>query len=59
MDRISLIKKAGLSEAQAKAYLALIQNGKLIGALTHVIVGNPQKGYAVFAQTMVEQSENN
>ena len=37
----------------------IIQNGKLIGALTHVIVGNPQKGYAVFAQTMVEQSENN
>lgn len=28
-DQISLIKRAGLSEAQAKAYLALMQNGKL------------------------------
>lgn len=25
----------------------IIQNGKLIGAITHVIVDNPQKGYAV------------
>ena len=36
----------------------IIQNGKLVGALTHVIVGNPQKGYAVFAQTMAEESNN-
>lgn len=28
-DQISLIKRAGLSEAQAKAYLALMQNAKL------------------------------
>ena len=36
----------------------IIQNGKLVGALTHVIVGNTQKGYAVFAQTMAEESNN-
>ena len=35
----------------------IIQNGKLIGAITHVIVENPQKGYAVFAQTMLEASK--
>ncbi len=35
----------------------IIQNGKLIGAITHVIVNNPEKGYAVFAQTMLEISE--
>lgn len=35
----------------------IIQNGKLIGAITHVIVNNPLKGYAVFAQTMLEISE--
>lgn len=34
----------------------IIQNGKLIGAVTHVIVNNPEKGYAVFAQTMYEKS---
>lgn len=34
----------------------VIQNGKLVGAITHVIVNNPQKGYAIFAQTMVEET---
>ena len=34
----------------------VIQNGKLVGALTHVIVNNPEKGYAVFADTMLKAS---
>ena len=34
----------------------VIQNGKLVGALTHVIVNNPEKGYAVFADTMLKDS---
>lgn len=34
----------------------VIQNGKLVGALTHVIISNSKKGYAIFAQTMYEQS---
>jgi stage IV sporulation protein B len=34
----------------------IIQNGKLVGAVTHVIVNNPQKGYAIFAQTMLEET---
>ncbi len=33
----------------------IIQNGKLIGALTHVLVQNPTQGYAVFADIMVKQ----
>lgn len=36
----------------------IIQNGKLIGAVTHVIVNNPEKGYAIFAQTMYEKSSS-
>lgn len=48
MDRISLIKKAGLSEAQAKAYLALIQNGKLSPArLSKLINENRTNCYAL------------
>lgn len=31
----------------------IIQNGKLVGALTHVFVNDPTRGYAVFADTMV------
>lgn len=30
----------------------LIQNGRLIGAVTHVFVDDPTRGYAIFADTM-------
>ena len=53
----NLIDKTG-GIVQGMSGSPIIQNGKLVGALTHVIVGNPQKGYAVFAQTMAEESNN-
>lgn len=30
----------------------LLQNGKLIGAVTHVLVDDPTKGYAIFAEIL-------
>ena len=33
----------------------IIQNNRIIGAVTHVFVNNPQKGYGIFAEWMVEQ----
>ena len=33
----------------------IIQNGKLVGAVTHVFVSNPAKGYAIFAETMIQE----
>ncbi len=51
-----LIEKTG-GIIQGMSGSPIIQNGKLIGAITHVIVNNPLKGYAIFAQTMIEQSE--
>ena len=30
----------------------LLQNGRLIGAVTHVFVGDPTKGYGIFADSM-------
>lgn len=35
----------------------IIQNGKLIGAVTHVFVGDPARGYGIFAETMMEELE--
>ena len=35
----------------------IIQDGKLVGAVTHVLVNDPERGYAVFAETMLEQME--
>ena len=31
----------------------LIQNGKMIGAVTHVFVNDPTKGYAIYAEDML------
>ena len=30
----------------------VLQNGRIVGAITHVFVNDPQRGYAIFAQTM-------
>lgn len=35
----------------------LLQNGKLIGAVTHVLVDDPTKGYGIFAENMLETSQ--
>lgn len=34
----------------------ILQDGKLIGAVTHVLVGNPTEGYGVFIENMLEQA---
>lgn len=33
----------------------IIQNGKFVGAVTHVLVNNPEEGYAVFGDIMLKQ----
>lgn len=35
----------------------IVQNGKLVGAITHVFVNNPGRGYGVFAEWMLLQTE--
>ena len=35
----------------------IIQNGKLVGAITHVFVNDPTKGYAIFAENMLETAQ--
>ena len=34
----------------------IIQNGKFIGAITHVLVNDPTTGYAVFGDLMIKQT---
>ncbi len=36
----------------------IIQNGKLVGAITHVFVNDPTKGYAIFAENMLETAQS-
>ncbi len=35
----------------------IIQNGMLVGAVTHVFLNDPERGYGVFAETMISESE--
>ncbi len=48
-----LIEKTG-GIVQGMSGSPIIQNGKLIGAVTHVFVSDPTHGYGIFAETMYE-----
>lgn len=52
-----LLSQAG-GIVQGMSGSPIIQDGKIIGAVTHVFVNNPAKGYAIFADTMYETSQN-
>ncbi len=36
----------------------ILQNGRLVGAVTHVLVNDPTRGDGIFAQTMLEQAHS-
>ena len=36
----------------------IVQDGKIIGAVTHVVTSNPSKGYGVYIEWMLEKSRN-
>ena len=50
----NLIEKTG-GIIQGMSGAPIIQNGKFIGAVTHVLVNDPQMGYAVFGDLMIKQ----
>jgi stage IV sporulation protein B len=35
----------------------IIQNGRLIGAVTHVLVNQPDTGYGIFIENMLQAAE--
>lgn len=49
----SLIDQMG-GIVQGMSGSPIIQNGKLIGAVTHVFVNDPTKGYGIFIESMLE-----
>lgn len=49
-----LIEKTG-GIVQGMSGSPIVQNGKFIGAVTHVIVNNPKEGYAVFGDMLIKQ----
>lgn len=49
-----LLEKIG-GIVQGMSGSPILQNGKLIGALTHVLVSDPTTGYGVFADLMIKE----
>ena len=52
-DRELLEKTGGIIQGMSGS--PIIQNGKFVGAVTHVLVNDPTTGYAVFADMMLKQ----
>ena len=50
-----LLEKTG-GIVQGMSGSPIIQNGMLVGAVTHVFVNEPEKGYGIFAENMLENS---
>jgi stage IV sporulation protein B len=49
----NLLEKTG-GIVQGMSGTPIIQNGKFVGAITHVLVNNPTVGYAVFGDLMLK-----
>jgi stage IV sporulation protein B len=53
----SLLNQTG-GIVQGMSGSPIIQNGKIIGAVTHVIVDNVKNGYGIFITTMLKEGES-
>lgn len=51
-DETLLSKTGGIVQGMSGS--PILQNGKLVGAVTHVLVNNPTRGYGVFADSMMK-----
>ena len=49
-----LLKQSG-GIVQGMSGSPIIQNGKIIGAITHVLVDDPTRGYGIFIENMLSQ----
>ena len=51
-DEVLLEKTGGIVQGMSGS--PIIQNGKIVGAVTHVFLNDPTRGYGIFAENMVE-----
>lgn len=56
IDDTELLEKTG-GVVQGMSGSPIIQNDKIIGAVTHVVIDNPATGYGIFITTMLEEGE--
>jgi len=55
-DKRLLEKTGGIVQGMSGS--PIIQNGKLIGAVTHVLINDPTQGYGIFIENMLNASES-
>ena len=55
-DKELLEKTGGIIQGMSGS--PIIQNERIIGAVTHVVVDSPTKGYGIFITNMLEEAEN-
>lgn len=55
-DKALLEKTGGIVQGMSGS--PIIQNGRLVGAVTHVFVNDPTKGYGIFIERMIDTAEN-
>lgn len=53
-DPVLLEKTGGVVQGMSGS--PILQDGRLVGAVTHVLVDDPESGYGVFAETMLEEA---
>ncbi len=53
-DPVLLQKTGGIVQGMSGS--PILQNGKLIGAVTHVFINDPTKGYGLYIEWMMEQT---
>ena len=54
-DKKLLEKTGGIVQGMSGS--PIIQNGKLIGAVTHVFVNDPTRGYGIFIENMLDEAK--
>ncbi len=55
VDEELLSKTGGVVQGMSGS--PIVQNGKLVGAVTHVLVNDPTRGYGIFSENMLEAAE--
>lgn len=54
-DKALLEKTGGIVQGMSGS--PIVQNGKLVGAVTHVFVNDPTRGYGIFIENMLAEAE--
>ena len=57
--KIFLLKKCCPLLTTVVSGSPVLQNGKIVGAVTHVFVNDPTRGYGIFIENMLAEAEKN